>query len=375
MPKPYKRRIMRTFKINEISAVDNPAQAGARAVIMKRDEVIDHEKLVKIGEAALTTAVSNHSHLIEFQDFDNMPTASGTTTWQNDHTHPWIMLDDGSIIIGEASGHTHDIDALSKAAVEERHQTRLAKKKAAAEPSSPTGVTPMPNEDIAKKLETAEKTVKALILKIAAISAFTLAEHQHFAKLGEKDQDVFLALEKEDRAAELAKITDADPVVYKAADGTEFRKSDDPRLVSMAKQGDVDRAELTKARKESEDASFEKRATEDFPHLPGELVTKVALLRAIEKGEQITDAETLTAVHAILKACDKIIAKGFKTFGSLGQPEADGNAEQELDKLAKDYAKANKVTFAKAYTEVLSTEEGSKLYNESIGESEPAPAH
>ena len=33
-----KRRVMRTFKLSEISAVDNPAQAGARMVLMKRDE-------------------------------------------------------------------------------------------------------------------------------------------------------------------------------------------------------------------------------------------------------------------------------------------------------------------------------------------------
>ncbi len=31
-----RRRVMRSFKISEISAVDRPAQAGARAVIMKR---------------------------------------------------------------------------------------------------------------------------------------------------------------------------------------------------------------------------------------------------------------------------------------------------------------------------------------------------
>lgn len=33
------KRIMREFKINEISAVDNPAQEGARAVLLKRDDL------------------------------------------------------------------------------------------------------------------------------------------------------------------------------------------------------------------------------------------------------------------------------------------------------------------------------------------------
>lgn len=36
MTTPTKRRIMRTFKLQEISAVDNPAQVHAKMVLMKR---------------------------------------------------------------------------------------------------------------------------------------------------------------------------------------------------------------------------------------------------------------------------------------------------------------------------------------------------
>jgi hypothetical protein len=35
------KRIMRAFKISEVSAVDKPAQEGARMVIMKRDSAGD----------------------------------------------------------------------------------------------------------------------------------------------------------------------------------------------------------------------------------------------------------------------------------------------------------------------------------------------
>jgi hypothetical protein len=42
------RRIMRKFKINEISACDRPAQAGARAVIMKRHDE-GFEKMSRAG--------------------------------------------------------------------------------------------------------------------------------------------------------------------------------------------------------------------------------------------------------------------------------------------------------------------------------------
>ena len=46
------KRIMRRFRMNEISAVDSPAQKHARMAIMKRDDSADHddsayEKLTK----------------------------------------------------------------------------------------------------------------------------------------------------------------------------------------------------------------------------------------------------------------------------------------------------------------------------------------
>jgi hypothetical protein len=40
-PKAKRRNIMRAFKLTEISAVDRPAQQGARAMIMKRDSLED----------------------------------------------------------------------------------------------------------------------------------------------------------------------------------------------------------------------------------------------------------------------------------------------------------------------------------------------
>lgn len=52
------KRIMRAFKMNEISAVDRPAQAGARMTIMKRDTSNDnenhgHERINDMTEAEL----------------------------------------------------------------------------------------------------------------------------------------------------------------------------------------------------------------------------------------------------------------------------------------------------------------------------------
>lgn len=50
------RRIMRAFRINEVSAVDRPAQAGARMTILKRDNSNDthgHERIEDMTEAEM----------------------------------------------------------------------------------------------------------------------------------------------------------------------------------------------------------------------------------------------------------------------------------------------------------------------------------
>ena len=55
---PTKKRIMREFRIDEISAVDKPAQKGARMTIMKRDDTATVEAITKYyyGEEAKSTS-------------------------------------------------------------------------------------------------------------------------------------------------------------------------------------------------------------------------------------------------------------------------------------------------------------------------------
>lgn len=56
------KRIMRAFKMNEISAVDRPAQAGARMTILKRDTSNDthgHERINDMTDAELQKAISD----------------------------------------------------------------------------------------------------------------------------------------------------------------------------------------------------------------------------------------------------------------------------------------------------------------------------
>ena len=109
----------------------------------------------------------------------------------------------------------------------------------------------------------------------------------------------------------VAKRESADPVVYTADDGTEFRKSHDPLLVKMAQERDEDRRELAKMRDASETSELEKRAGE-LTHLPGTIADKVEMLKAIDA---IPNEEARTRSIEALKAQNESMSKAFETHG------------------------------------------------------------
>jgi hypothetical protein len=68
-----------------------------------------------IFDGKLTSVVDGHQHLFTTCDWQGKQTTSGETGWawaegaDNGHSHPWVKNSDGSITIGESSGHTHAI--------------------------------------------------------------------------------------------------------------------------------------------------------------------------------------------------------------------------------------------------------------------------
>jgi hypothetical protein len=183
------------------------------------------------------------------------------------------------------------------------------------------------------------------------------AEKAHYAKLGEDEQATFLDMSAEERGKTLAKAQEADAVVYTADDGTEYRKSDDPRLVAMAKERDEDRKALQSVTEKLDGAEYEKRASEDLKSLPGDQTVKVAVLRAVDG---IKDEETRKKAHEMLKSHNEGMSESETTKGTKEAAVLD--AEQELDKMAKDYSKEHEISYAKAYDEVCKTERGKELY-------------
>lgn len=390
------RRIMRSLKINEISAVDRPAQEGATVAIMKRrgepgydpsnpdpskrgrDDSKDVEK-----RAMLTGVTDEHSHLVVLDPENGegakpagntMPALTPGADFP--HTHPWIMDDSGNIIIGMAAGHDHESGEISTTRMR-AGELLMEKQDGTAEDGGRrrrrrNDMT----EDAKKAAEAAEAEKKELEKKLATAEAYgKLSDSQkaHYAKLDDKAKEEFLAKSDDERVEIVSKAAkeaaEENPVVYKAADGTEYRKSDDERLVALAKQSDERLAKLEKAQTDAATADLRKRAETDLANLPGTVETRMTMLKQIDG---IADEKERAEALAALKAHNAQMGKNFVVHGTteaskaaLEGIESKDDANAELEKKARELQKADaKLSYVDAYEKAA--EANPDLYNKAV---------
>lgn len=434
------KTVMNSFRMDEISAVDRPAQQEAKATIMKRDS----GELEKANYAmAITTMTGGHSHLVTLGGGDYLRRA-GDTSIVDGHCHPWIMNEAGDVIVGHAMGHNHGIEVISKtmddttkrefspgeresaaeggAAMPDgsypietvsdlqnaiqafgraknpeavaRHIQRRARALDATNLLPDSGVLadllgkndPASNTETAddlgqvednsmtqqatqtadiaaveKKFQEQLDTLTKRAERAEALVAMTEA-HRTFAKslVNATEADAFIAASEAERDQQVAKAQDANAVVYKAMDGSVFRKSDDPRLATMAREMDEEKKKRMKMEAEAYKADLEKRASE-LTHIPGDLNVRVSLLKGIDT----LPAEEKSAAVAALKAQNEKLGKAYATLGTTFAPSTDDSLDP-LDALASEIAKRDGITFEKAYTKALNTAEGKKLYNRHV---------
>lgn len=367
------KTVMRSFSLNEISAVDRPAQANATVSIMKRDE----PKLTKLDATmALTTMTGGHSHLITMGGGDFQRRA-GDTSYVDGHSHPWLMDEAGNIQVGYALGHSHGIEVISKSVMTEEQIKRLLQSPAGGpvtrknDETNPTGdaeaignnedQSMTPEEKQAAEAAAAQKTAELEKMTKRAERAEKVAglsdQHRnHFRVLKGEDAEQFLAATDGERDATIRKAQEANQVVYTAEDGTEYRKSDDPRMINLAKALDSEKKKRQAADAAACKADLEKRASE-LEHIPGDLNARVALLKGIDT---LPEAERKTALEA-LKAQNTRLSGAFKSVGTSAAPATD-DVQDELDRMASDIAKRDNITFQAAYAKALETPAGQKLY-------------
>lgn len=391
--RPLTRRIMRDFVIKELSAVDRPAQAGALAVIMKRDDQSNadfREKLRKAYNPNQRRAPKGSKDGGRWVDEGGSGPGGAHSTEEDPEFNRAIEQMEGQVLPkladypkGKAQEAALEAwndfggDATTAELVEQAREylsewgVRPRKTKKSHDDSNPEGDVPMTDtekqidaltkqvadltkqleaatakdlakkaadlqaqlDDVTKKLEALTKSLeKSEAEKADAIAKANMTDDEKACMEGMDDEarKEFMGMSPADRAKKMKKAADANPVVYKAADGTEFRKNDDPRLVAMAKRADESEKKAAEEAEKRETSELTKRAADtlgDFSDDIAKADAKVEVLRAISKMEE----GPRKALEKMLEVGGKAIKAAFQTIG-----HKDGKA---VAKTAADFNK------------------------------------
>jgi hypothetical protein len=304
--------------LKELSGVDRPAQEGAVAVIMKRADDVAKATKTEDGKAYPAS------------DFAYVPDPAAPSTWK--------------LRLTSTPGGDPDARIVGAAL-------------AALGPGGFRGQrVQIPSGDLAG----VKSKVRSAWLK--ANPGKTRDDLPAVIK-AETTQEKEMAKENETVTEKKVETQDESPVVYTSETGAVFRKSDDPRLIELAKAADV----ANKARREADERvrsiELAKRADETISHLPGTTDDKVALLKALDS---VADEAQRTRIMESLVAADSAMSSAFTAVGrSIGSEP--GSVTEKLNALAQKRADEKSISFGKAYREVLNTEEGRALYAEHRG--------
>ena len=314
---------------------------------------------------AVLTMVGGHQHIIDLMGPEGIK-SRGHTSFDmaegdmESHSHEWVRRDDGSIVILMAAGHIHEVAEMIMLPMEAEMiaSADFVGKKGGKEKQMPTEKTA---EELSAEIEKLTKQLDDLqsensVYKAEAV--FSDAERDYYKGLDDEAKKAFRETTPEVRLAQIKKRDDEDPVIFKSADGTEYRKSDDSRLIELAKREDARETEFRKMQEEREEARIEKYVGENLQHHPGEMGVRVAIVKAVEG---IADEKVREGALDALKAKDAKFAPAFQQVGVKGQPDlnkfADGasdrqEAQQELRKRANEIVEKDttgKLNFYDAY--------------------------
>lgn len=313
------KRIMRAFKLNEISAVTAPAQEHARVVIMKTAEPYwkrDFTQEQRDNAASSGAALPDGSFPIQNRkDLQNAIHAVGRAS------DP-----------GEAKSH---IIARAKAlgAMDLLPEDWSAGK----------GATTMTEAEIQKRIDDAVKAATDALNK-----KLTEAEKKVAELPATIDAEVAKRLpEAMAKAGKEETITVGETTIRKSEVG-------EPTFNLMKAQ----QAQIIEAADKAEIAEFGKVADTTYKHLPGESVAKAKALRAVSKLAE----DVRKTVDDMLKAAEAAMRTALTAVGKDGESLSEG-PQADFDKGVDTMLEKNSgLTRAQAVDKFSQTVEGQRLY-------------
>jgi len=201
-----------------------------------------------------------------------------------------------------------------------------------------------------------------------SLAAMTDAQKAHYTTLKGSEAETYLGKSAEGKDAEIAAVAKADaekdPVVYTTVDGVEIKKSAGDAVVALVKAADEAQKENLALKKAQRVSELTKRAETELSGLPGTTEVHVALLEAVDG---ISDEGIRKSAMEVLKAHNEALSSSQVTLGHEGaKVEKASSSLEQLGQLAKAYSEQHKIGYAQAYTAVLNTAEGAKLYAQTV---------
>lgn len=348
-----KRNIIKDLSLSEISGVTVPAQAHALVSIMKGEHV-ELAKYLATDEGAKT--------------FDAFMADEQVQRVKNKiYESVWPLMDAlrNSIVSIKLDASLNDeqkneriSEAVAQFDVAVKGVTSQHPRSSAINVDgllkSLTIYEESMSEDIAKKAAELETQVAALTKSLAdaeVLAKLSDDEKAYLAGLKDEDAEKFKKATADERKKLMQKSAESDEV-FKSVDGVEIRKSavGDSVFAILKSQDEAlraTRAELAKQAERAQTVELTKRAEDEFKHLPGDTVAKVAVLKFAAGA----DEATRTALETMLKAADAALAPAFADIGTAGGKPQDITKAARRDELVKDYMAANP-TVSKAAAEV-----------------------
>lgn len=318
------KRTLRNLTINKIDLVRAAAHGAGTAIAIAKRADASPAVPVRKATPALTSVDAGHQHGVEDVDVDLGKTGEATSPGAEEpHCHPFLRGPDGSLVVGVADGHSHQLDQTGGAPA-----------------TSPTEIAMSQTPDLAKQLADAQ----ALTAAVLALPADQLA---YAKRLDGAGLVAFVAKSATERA-------EAAKPVHVAKSGEVFYASDDARLVSMAKAHDAmaEQVELAKAATATAEIA---KAAAALPNVKGaDLIAKAIHSGALTADERKSALADLAAVNASIALITQPIGKG----GAPGPSSALEAFDAGLATFAKAAGKAPDAIA----DEFMSTPEGQRLY-------------
>ncbi len=284
--------------LGELSSVDNPAQVGARATILKRmdDPTPSAPSLVAVAVAKYISS-DDGAHTFDEVLRENK---FSEAIWPMTSALQQAITS----IVGDRALSTGDRETKITASVDEflsavRDIDPQVEKKLAELISKKDD--PMNWEEIAKAAQAEVATLKTEVETLKAAK-------------DKAEADAKAAVEENDKTKKA--LTEATDAVIKVGE-TEVRKS----VV-----GDAQFSVVKALQDQAQTATLEKRASDEFSHVAGTATEKALVLKAAEAMPE----DTKKAFDAIMVSAEAMAAGAFKTFGGRGGLDQSGDVEKAV---------------------------------------------